>query len=88
MADRFDEVLQAVDNLAQITAKSIGAVEARLDKIEDNMATKEDLANLDMKLSAKIDNLQNRQDVFAGLDRKVEGMDVRLTNVEKAVLAS
>lgn len=86
MADRFDEVLQAVDNLAQITAKSIGAVEARLDKIEDNMATKYDLVNLDIKLSSKIDNLQNRQDVFAGLDRKVEGMDVRLTKVEKSTL--
>ena len=61
--------------------------------VVENMATKDDISELRSELtekiesvkeelSAKINNLQNRQDVYAGLDRKVETLDKRLTKIE------
>ena len=81
--DDKKEILESIDTVARTVAH-----------IVENMATKEDLEKLEAKidgveerLSGKITNLQNRVDVYAGLDRRVESMDKRLTKVEVEVAA-
>lgn len=74
-----------VDTLARSTAEGFAntATKDDLKNLEEKMDEK--INNLDEKLSAKIDNLQNRQDIYAGLDRKVETLDKRLTKIERKV---
>ena len=83
----LEEILKTLDALARSTAEGFSNVATKddLKDLEERMASKNDLKELEEKLSAKINGLQNRQDVYAGLDRKVEILDKRLTKVEHKV---
>jgi tetrahydromethanopterin S-methyltransferase subunit G len=57
----------------------------RMDQLDKKI---DDRANdVEKRLGAKIDNLQNRLDAHAGLDRRVEKIDRRLIVVENKVLS-
>lgn len=76
---RFDEVLKAIDNLATSTAKGFAEVHEEIADIRSDLKT--DIAKLD----SKIDNLQNRLDAHAGLDRKVERLENDIVEIKERV---
>ena len=91
-SDDKKAILEAIGALGRKTDEAIDNVGRMVANVVETMATKDDIAELrdEMKdiedrLSGKITNLQSRVDVYAGLDRRVESMDKRLVKVEAEV---
>jgi hypothetical protein len=72
-----------IEKLGLMMAKVLETM-ATKDDLE-NPATKDSLVELEEKLSAKINSLHNRQDIYAVLDRKATTFGKRLTKVEDKV---